>query len=96
MVGSPTVKAAEKNYHPVRGNTVTLICDVNGSKQMHWKRLNGHRYSDINTNSKYSGQTTSSLTIRNVHAVDDGEYRCYGDNDFGSKYDTIYIASGCK
>ncbi|CAG2257050.1 TTN [Mytilus edulis] len=39
------------------------------------------------------GKTTSSLTIRNIQAVDDGDYRCYGENGFGNNYDTVRVSS---
>lgn len=94
MSEPPTVRAEADVYYPIRGRTVTISCTINDGTRMWWTRLKG-----INVNvviNKSSGQKTSSLTMRNIQAVDDGNYRCYGENEFGSTFDTILISSGCK
>ncbi|VDI17862.1 Hypothetical predicted protein [Mytilus galloprovincialis] len=89
----PTVSATTKEYYPIRGGAVTLICNINNENQIWWKRFNGHKELDIDSK-KSSGETTCSLTIQNIQAEDDGDYRCYGGNEFGRNVDTITISSG--
>lgn len=95
MSEPPTVSAAKKEYHPIRGGTVTLTCHITDGTRMWWKRLNGDNEIDIDSY-KTPGGETSILTIQNIHAEDDGDYKCYGENAFGINYDIIEISSGCK
>lgn len=88
----PTVGAVSKSYRPIRGRTVTLTCNINEGTRFWWKRFKGGIAIDIDSN-KSTGKTTPSLRIRNIQAVDDGNYRCYGENEFGSTYDTVRVSS---
>ncbi|CAC5387049.1 unnamed protein product [Mytilus coruscus] len=88
----PTVSAATKVYRPIRGGTVTMTCNINNETRIWWKRFDGRNEIDIDSY-KSSGGETAIVTIQNVQAVDDVDYRCYGENEFGSNYDTIKISS---
>ncbi|XP_071181848.1 uncharacterized protein [Mytilus edulis] len=88
----PTVSAAKPAYRPIRGRTITLACNIINGTRMWWKRFNGRNEINVDIN-KSSGQKTSSLTIRNIQAVDDGDYKCYGENKFGRHSDTVKVSS---
>lgn len=95
MSEPPTVSAATKEFRLIRGKTVTLTCTIKDATTMWWKRLDGRNEIDINSYKSSNGET-SILTIRNIQARDDGDYKCYGRNAFGINYDIIKISSGCK
>ncbi|CAG2200499.1 Tyrosine-protein phosphatase 1,Tyrosine-protein phosphatase non-receptor type 13,Tyrosine-protein phosphatase non-receptor type 7,Tyrosine-protein phosphatase non-receptor type 4 [Mytilus edulis] len=88
----PNVIAVNRSIRPIRGKTVTLTCNIIVGTRMWWKRFDGRHEIDIERD-KTSGGATASLTIRNIQAVDDGDYRCYGENEFGSTYDTVRVSS---
>lgn len=88
----PTVSAAKPAYRPIRGRTITLACNIINGTRMWWKRFNGRNEINVDIN-KSSGQKSSSLTIRNIQAVDDGDYKCYGENKFGRHSDTVKVSS---
>lgn len=89
------MRAVAAVYIPIRGRTLTITCNINNGTRMWWKRFNGRNEINVDIN-KPSGQKTSSLSIRNIQTADDGNYRCYGENEFGSTYVTIRISSRCK
>ncbi|MHC4796022.1 MAG: immunoglobulin domain-containing protein, partial [Planctomycetota bacterium] len=58
---------------PVGSNvTFTISATGNGTINYQWQK-DGN---DLSNDGHYSGVTTSTLTISNVHSVDDGNYRC--------------------
>lgn len=71
---------------------IKLDCKFSNADKLWWKRVNEGQESP----SKISGESTNSLTIQSVQKQDDGEYRCYGSNNFDRKYGTITISSWCK
>lgn len=93
MSEPPNVVAVNRFIRPIRGQTVTLTCNIIDGTSMWWKRFDGRNEIDINSY-KSSGGATTILTIQNIQAVGDGSYRCYGENEFGRNYDTIQISSG--
>ena len=81
-----TVNTQATNQTKCAGSSASLSVTAtssDGSLYYQWQKNNGGSWNNLSNGGDISGVTTSTLTISNLDASDDDDYRCVLTNDCG-------------
>lgn len=76
---APTITSHPSNATEEEGEDATFSISATGADSYRWQK-NG---SNLSNSSKYSGVTTTTLTVHDVEESDEGSYRCVASNGSG-------------